>query len=81
MRQDEREQAVTDEVRAGFAHDDRLAEVMRSLTTHLHAFAREVRLTQQEWDAGIRFLTRTGRSATTGARSSSCSPTCWACRC
>ncbi|MBW0114702.1 dioxygenase family protein [Pseudonocardia abyssalis] len=56
----EREQAVTDEVVASFGHDDRLAEVMRSLTTHLHAFAREVRLTQDEWTRGIEFLTRTG---------------------
>lgn len=58
----DREQAVTDEVRASFGHDDRLAEVMRSLTTHLHAFAREVRLTQDEWAAGIGFLTRTGQT-------------------
>lgn len=60
MTQDEREQAVTDEVVASFGHDDRLAEVMRSLTRHLHAFARDVRLTQDEWMRGIEFLTRTG---------------------
>jgi hydroxyquinol 1,2-dioxygenase len=56
----EREQAVTDEVVASFAGDDRLSEVVRSLVRHLHAFARDVRLTQAEWEAGIAFLTRTG---------------------
>jgi hydroxyquinol 1,2-dioxygenase len=56
----EREQAVTDEVVASFARDDRLSEVVRSLVRHLHAFARDVRLTQEEWEAGIAFLTRTG---------------------
>ncbi|WP_232668672.1 intradiol ring-cleavage dioxygenase [Pseudonocardia sp. TRM90224] len=57
-----REQAVTDEVVASFAEtkDERLREVVQSLTRHLHAFAREVRLTQEEWEAGIGFLTRVG---------------------
>ena len=57
---EQREQAVTDEVVASFAGDDRVSEVLRSLTRHLHAFARDVRLTQAEWEAGIAFLTRTG---------------------
>jgi hydroxyquinol 1,2-dioxygenase len=59
---EEREQAVTDEVVASFAgtKDDRLREVLESLTRHLHAFARDVRLTEQEWEAGIGFLTRVG---------------------
>jgi protocatechuate 3,4-dioxygenase beta subunit len=30
---------------------------MRSLIRHLHAFVREVELTEEEWAAGIRFLT------------------------
>jgi hydroxyquinol 1,2-dioxygenase len=57
-----REQAVTDEVVASFAGtpDARLREVVQSLTRHLHAFAREVRLTQEEWEAGIAFLTGVG---------------------
>ena len=57
-----REQAVTDEVVASFAgtKDDRLREVLESLTRHLHAFARDVRLTTEEWEAGIGFLTRVG---------------------
>jgi hydroxyquinol 1,2-dioxygenase len=58
----DREQAVTDEVVASFedTKDERLKEVLTSLTRHLHAFAREVRLTEAEWEAGIDFLTRVG---------------------
>ena len=37
---------------------------MASLVRHLHGFAREVRLTQDEWQQGIDFLTRTGRTTT-----------------
>lgn len=57
-----REQAVTDEVTASFAGtpDTRLRQVLESLTRHLHAFARDVRLTPAEWEAGIDFLTRAG---------------------
>jgi hydroxyquinol 1,2-dioxygenase len=40
--------------------DPRLREVMQSLTRHLHAFASEVELTEDEWFAAIDFLTRTG---------------------
>jgi hydroxyquinol 1,2-dioxygenase len=40
--------------------DERLRTVMTSLVRHLHAFAREVALTEAEWLEGIRFLTRTG---------------------
>jgi len=40
--------------------DARLAEIIRSLIAHLHAFATEVGLTQDEWNAGIEFLTATG---------------------
>jgi catechol 1,2-dioxygenase len=39
----------------------RLAQVMASLVRHLHAFARDVQLTQDEWAAGVDFLTRTGQ--------------------
>jgi catechol 1,2-dioxygenase len=57
------EQQLTDEVvqRLDATSDDRLREVMQSLVRHLHAFAREVRLTESEWLAGIQFLTATGR--------------------
>jgi maleylacetate reductase len=56
------EAAVTAEVLATFsgAAAPRYREVMESLVRHLHAFAREVRLTEAEWQQGIDFLTRTG---------------------
>ncbi|MFD4599795.1 intradiol ring-cleavage dioxygenase [Streptomyces sp. NPDC058464] len=41
--------------------DPRLDEIMRSLVTHLHAFVREVRLTEAEWNKAIEFLTAVGR--------------------
>ncbi len=40
--------------------DPRLREVMGSLVKHLHAFAKEVKLTHAEWNEGIRFLERAG---------------------
>ena len=41
--------------------DPRLKQIMTSLVQHLHAFAREVKLTEAEWMAGIEFLTATGQ--------------------
>jgi hydroxyquinol 1,2-dioxygenase len=38
----------------------RLNQIMTSLVQHLHAFAREVRLTEDEWFKGIEFLTAAG---------------------
>jgi hydroxyquinol 1,2-dioxygenase len=40
----------------------RLKEILIALVTHLHDFARQVKLTEAEWMAGIRFLTRTGQA-------------------
>ena len=40
--------------------DERLRVLLERLTAHLHAFAAEVGLTQDEWEAGIRLLTETG---------------------
>jgi hydroxyquinol 1,2-dioxygenase len=53
---------VTDAVLATFANtpDPRLKQIITSLVKHLHAFAREVNLTEDEWMAGIQFLTATG---------------------
>jgi hydroxyquinol 1,2-dioxygenase len=53
---------VTDEVLASLADtaSPRLREILASLVRHLHGFAHEVRLTEQEWEAGIGFLTRVG---------------------
>ncbi len=42
----------------------RVKQVLSSLLTHLHAFVREVELTQEEWFEGIKFLTETGRKCT-----------------
>lgn len=36
--------------------DPRLKEILKSLVTHLHAFARETNLTHDEWRKGIEFL-------------------------
>ncbi|MEZ5797701.1 MAG: intradiol ring-cleavage dioxygenase [Paracoccaceae bacterium] len=47
--------------RMGADISPRMAEVMACLVKHLHAFAREIHLTQAEWDIGIDFLTRTGQ--------------------
>jgi hydroxyquinol 1,2-dioxygenase len=56
------EDTITPAVLAAMAgcRDERLREVMASLVRHLHGFAREVKLTEAEWQAGIRFLTATG---------------------
>ena len=42
------------------AADPRLRQIMTSLVQHLHAFARDVKLTEEEWFQGIDFLTRCG---------------------
>jgi hydroxyquinol 1,2-dioxygenase len=47
--------------RWGTAKDPRLAEIMTALVRHLHDFTREVRLTEAEWMAAMRWLTRTGQ--------------------
>lgn len=38
----------------------RLREVMESLVTHLHAFAKDIKLTHEEWAKGIEILERSG---------------------
>jgi protocatechuate 3,4-dioxygenase beta subunit len=57
---------ITQEVVNRFATttDPRLRELMQSLVRHLHAFARQTRLTEKEWMAGIEFLTATGLACT-----------------
>ena len=42
------------------ADNPRLKLIMQSLVKHLHAFAQETQLTEDEWMAGIQFLTATG---------------------
>jgi protocatechuate 3,4-dioxygenase beta subunit len=60
--QTRREEELLGKVVASFdgADDERLKAVMQSLTRHLHAFIRDVRLTEEEWNSAIEFLTATG---------------------
>jgi len=57
------EQQLTDEVvaRLDATPDPRLREVVQALVRHLHAFVRDVRLTDDEWAGAIAFLTETGQ--------------------
>ena len=57
---------ITDAVLASFADtpDPRLKEIISSLIKHLHAFARDVKLTEEEWFKGIQYLTATGHKCT-----------------
>ncbi len=43
------------------AADPRLREIIEKLLLHLHAFARETRLTPEEWQRGIAFLHAAGK--------------------
>jgi protocatechuate 3,4-dioxygenase beta subunit len=60
----EDQSTVTDTVLAAMqgAENPRLREVMAALVRHLHAFAREVNLTEEEFDLGIDFLNRIGQA-------------------
>lgn len=42
----------------------RLKQIMEAAVRHLHAFAREVDLTPEEWLGGIAFLTKVGQTCT-----------------
>lgn len=44
--------------------DERLKQILGSLTTHLHAFVQDVAPSIQEWEQAIDFLTRTGKTCT-----------------
>nr|WP_210259374.1 dioxygenase [Agrobacterium sp. a22-2] len=44
--------------------DQRLSEIMAGAVKHLHAFVKEVKLTTDEWEIAIDFLTRTGQICT-----------------
>jgi hydroxyquinol 1,2-dioxygenase len=57
------EQKITREVVEAFqgTPDPRLKKIMGALVRHLHDFAREVELTQEEWQYAIDYLTRTGQ--------------------
>ena len=44
------------------ADNPRLREIAASFVRHMHAFAREVRLTEAEYDIGVDFLNRIGKA-------------------
>jgi hydroxyquinol 1,2-dioxygenase len=56
------ENTITAETLSRIEHtpDPRLKQIMTSLIRHLHDFARETQLTEEEWFNGIQFLTDTG---------------------
>src|SRR6476646_10634137 len=58
------EERASQVVGASFAGtpDPRLRQIMTSLVGHLHAFVKDVELTEEEWGAAIDFLTRTGQT-------------------
>jgi hydroxyquinol 1,2-dioxygenase len=60
------EQSITQAViaRLSECHDPRFKRVMSSLVTHLHAFIRDVQLTEAEWLTAIEFLTEVGKTST-----------------
>jgi catechol 1,2-dioxygenase len=62
----DRQEQVTDAVLAAMAKapDPRLRQIMESLVRHLHAFVREVKLTEPEWEKGIEFITGLGHNTT-----------------
>jgi hydroxyquinol 1,2-dioxygenase len=57
---------VTDETLAQMAKtpNARLKEIGEAAVRHMHAFAREVNLTPEEWLLGIQFLTAVGQNCT-----------------
>ena len=57
------EDTLTDAVVARLkdAQNPRFKQLVTSLVKHVHAFAREVELTEEEWFEGIKFLTATGQ--------------------
>lgn len=62
----DKQEQVTDAVLHAMAQapDGRLREIMDSLIRHLHAFAREVRLTEPEWERAVEFVTGLGQATT-----------------
>jgi catechol 1,2-dioxygenase len=63
MQRNKTEQDITAEVLQRFAAtpDPRLRRIMLALVNHLHAFVKEVELTEAEWFQAIEILTEAGR--------------------
>jgi hydroxyquinol 1,2-dioxygenase len=59
----EREELHTEQVIRSFegTPSPRVRELLQTLVRSLHSYAREVRLTEEEWSQAIDFLTRTGQ--------------------
>lgn len=59
----ERQEHVTEAVLDAYQHiaDPRLREIMLSLISHLHAFARDVHLTEEEFQQAVGYLVRLGQ--------------------
>jgi catechol 1,2-dioxygenase len=57
---------LLEQVLATFANtsNPRLLEIATAAIKHMHAFAREVNLSHEEWMAGIEFLTAVGKACT-----------------
>ena len=60
------ELTVTDEALRQMANtaNPRMKEIMDSAVRHLHAFARDIKLTPEEWLQGIQFMTAVGQACT-----------------
>ena len=63
VRRNKTEDDITAETMARFAEtpDPRLRQIMLSLVGHLHAFVKEVKLTEAEWFQAIEILTQAGK--------------------
>lgn len=59
LNQDTITQAVLERFEA--TPNPRLKEIVNSLVQHLHDFARDVKLTEEEWMKGVQYLTATGQ--------------------
>src|SRR5579862_3353755 len=62
----EREEQVTEAVlsETGQIADPRTRQIVQSLVRHLHSFARDVRLTEQEFNVAINLVSRLGQLTT-----------------
>jgi hydroxyquinol 1,2-dioxygenase len=60
---EQRQELLTEQVIKSFdgTPSPRVRELLQALVRTLHSYAREVRLTEQEWSRAIDFLTRTGQ--------------------
>src|SRR5665647_3177419 len=62
----QRQEDVTEVVIEAFKNTQppRLREILTSLVTHLHAFARDVHLTEEEFQAAVQYVVQLGQKTT-----------------